>query len=102
MCLIFEWDYAKNQINQKKQGLSFELARHVFAGPSALSIQDRLEGGEWRWQTLGMIAGQIVLLVARTARERDEGGQWVEVIRVISARKADKKERNRYEKAKFS
>lgn len=65
--------------------------------PFALTVQDRVEGGEQRWQTLGMVAGHVLLLVAHTIRDEDESGQPIEIIRIISARKADRKERRRYE-----
>lgn len=90
----FEWDETKNQINQHKHGLSFELASLVFDDPYAFSVQDRLEDGEERWQTLGLIGWVLVVLVAHTVRFGEE-----EVIRIISARKATKAERKRYDEA---
>ena len=57
-------------------------------------MQNRFEGGERRWQTLGRVGDYVVLLVAHTVSEADEGA---EVNRSISARAADCKERNRYE-----
>ena len=56
--------------------------------------QDRIENGEQRWQTIGMVDGHLVLLVAHTVGADDDG---TEVIGIISARKADQKERKRYE-----
>ena len=53
----------------------------------------RIEAGEQRWQTLGQIHGVTILLVIHTMTE--EGP--VEVIRIISARKATRSERKRYE-----
>jgi len=91
----FEWDEAKNRRNAAKHGISFGTAQLVFEDPRALSVQDRIVEGEQRWQTLGMIAGVLVALVAHTCRE--EGGE--EVIRIISARKATPKERSAYEEA---
>jgi len=44
-----------------------------------------------------MVAGHVLLLVAHTIRDEDESGQPIEIIRIISARKADRKERRRYE-----
>ena len=61
--------------------------------PGIFSRQDRYENGEYRWQTLGLVHGIIVIMVAHSVRF--ESG--TEVIRIISARKADSKERNRYE-----
>ena len=94
----FEWDENKNRANKRKHGVDFETALRVFADPFALSGQDRIEDGEERWQTLGFVEGHILLLVAHTFREEtvDESAV-VEVVRIISARKADRNERRRYE-----
>ena len=97
MKLRFEWDPAKAAGNLRKHGVSFEIALRVFADPFALTVQDRIEGGEQRWQTLGMVAGHVLLLVAHTIRDEDEDGQPIEIIRIISARAADRSERRRYE-----
>jgi uncharacterized protein (DUF4415 family)/uncharacterized DUF497 family protein len=50
----FEWDELKAKSNARKHGVRFEDAMLVFADPYALVEQDRLEGGELRWQTLGL------------------------------------------------
>jgi Ribonuclease toxin, BrnT, of type II toxin-antitoxin system len=50
----YEWDENKNDSNLEKHGLSFETASLVFDDPNALSIPDRIENGEERWQTIGM------------------------------------------------
>lgn len=97
MRVRFEWDLDKSAGNLRKHRVSFGTALRVFADPFALSEQDRVEGGEQRWQTLGMVEGRVLLLVAHTIRDEDEAGQPVEVIRIISARAADRKERRRYE-----
>ena len=74
--------------------MNFETATRVFAAPFALIEQDRIENGEHRWQTLGIVEGYLLLLVAHTTLD-GEGGS--EVIRIISARRAEPKERKRYE-----
>jgi uncharacterized protein len=89
----FEWDDAKAKWNARKHGVRFEDAMLVFSDPYALVNQDRLEGGELRWQTLGLGGGIVLLLVAHAVR--DERGD--ETIRIISARKAIRKERQRYD-----
>lgn len=94
MNIFFEWDEAKDRSNLNKHQVSFEIAARVFLDPLALSVQDRIEGGEYRWQTLGVVDGYLLLLVAHTVRQSDES----EIIEIISARKADKKERAYYEK----
>ncbi len=93
----FEWDPAKAAANLRKHGVSFEIAMRAFADPFAFTEQDRIEGGEVRWQTLGMVEGRVLLLVAHTVGDEDEDGEPVEIIRIISARAADRKERRRYE-----
>lgn len=93
MNIEFEWDAEKALINLRKHHVSFEIATRVFLDPLALSHQDRIENGEHRWQTLGMVDGCLLLLVAHTVR--NENG--AEIIRLISARRADKKERKYYE-----
>lgn len=97
MRIRFEWDPSKAAGNVRKHGVSFEIAMRVFADPFALMAQDRIEGGELRWYTLGMVDDYVLLLVAHTTQEVDEGGEPVEIIRIISARAADRKERRRYE-----
>lgn len=97
MVIRFEWDPDKAESNLRKHGVSFETAARVFADPFALSEQDRIEGGEPRWRTLGLVADYCLLLVAHTVCDEDEEGGAVEIIRIISARKADRKERRRYE-----
>lgn len=90
----FEWDPAKAESNLRKHRVSFEIATRAFADPFVMSWQDRIEGGEYRWQTLGLVEGYLLLLVAHTFRDDDE---CVDVIRIISARRAEPKERKRYE-----
>ncbi len=83
----FEWNQDKDRLNQAKHKLSFETACLVFNDPHHLSIQDRYEHNEARWNTLGMIDGVVLILVAHTVVEDDSE----EVIRIISARKATRK-----------
>ena len=92
----FEWDEAKAKTNERKHGVRFEDAMLVFADPYALVNQDRLEGGELRWQTLGLVGGIVLLLVAHTVRSEEQD----EIIRIISARRAVRKERKRYDESR--
>lgn len=94
MTTRFEWDPVKADLNLRKHRVSFEIATRVFSDPSALVEQDRYENGEYRWQALGLVDGYLLLLVAHTVRDDEDGS---EVIRIISARRAEPKERNRYE-----
>src|SRR3546814_9170520 len=94
---LFRSHPAKAESNLRKHGISFETAASAFADPFALSVHDRIEGGEQRWQTLGLVEGHLLLLVDHTVAEDDDDGEYVEIIHIISARKADRKERRRYE-----
>ncbi|WP_258584544.1 BrnT family toxin [Mesorhizobium sp. AR02] len=78
--------------NLRKHGVSFEVAARAFLDPFALTVQDRVEEGEYRWQTIGAVDGTLVLLIAHADREED----GIEVIRIISARLATPKERRSY------
>lgn len=89
----FEWNEAKNRQNLATHRISFETATLVFDDPHALSYQDRFVDDEDRWQTFGMVGG-IVLMVANIFWEEEDGE---EVIRIISARRANAHERNIYE-----
>lgn len=86
----FTWDEHKNRVNQRKHGISFETAISVFDDPFHVSRQDREKDGEARWQTIGMIRGVQVLLVAHTVEDEHN------VIRILSARKATPPERRIY------
>ena len=91
---LFEWDDKKTNFNFRKHGIRFVDAARVFDDPLAVTVQDRVENSEQRWQTVGMVAGYLLLLVAHTVRFEDDG---IEVVRIISARRVDRAERRRYE-----
>ena len=94
----FTWDENKNIFNQRKHdGIAFGVAARVFRDPLRLTRQDRIEGYEMRWQTIGSVYGVAVLLVAHTITEEDADGTLIETIRIISARRATRSERKRYE-----
>ncbi|MDO8416651.1 MAG: BrnT family toxin [Agitococcus sp.] len=88
-----EWDKRKAAANIKKHGVYFEDAALVFDDPYQYARLDRVEGNEARWQTLGKAGGAVILLVAHTHIDSD--GQ--EIVRIISARRAERKERKTYE-----
>jgi uncharacterized DUF497 family protein len=90
----FEWDDEKAETNYRKHGIRFVEAARVFDDPFSLSEKDRIENGEQRWQTIGMTGGCLLLLVAHTVRFEDED---IEVVRIISARRVNRKERKHYE-----
>ena len=89
----YVWDQTKAIANIRKHGIAFETAIQVFADPFHVSLQDRVENGEYRWQTLGNVNGCALVLVAHTWTDHD----GVETVRIISARRAEKQERKRYE-----
>jgi uncharacterized DUF497 family protein len=90
----FEWDEQKNRANRREHGVSFETAQRVFDDSLQLSRLDYEENEEERWQTIGLIEGEVVLVVAHTYRQQGDD----EIIRIISARKATRHERRHYEK----
>ena len=90
----FAWDEGKNRINKRKHGVSFETASLVFDDPHHLTRQDREVDSEPRWQTIGIVNGVHLLLVAHTVNEYDDE------IRIVSARKATRSERSLYAQGK--
>ena len=91
---MFSWDEIKNESNQHKHGISFEIAQLVFDDPLHITRQDRIENDEQRWQTIGMAGGIVLLLVAHTWSETENDAEH---IRIISARRTTKLERRIYE-----
>lgn len=87
----FAWDENKNRINRKKHGLDFAEASTVFFDDRAILFDDP-EHSEYedRFLLLGMSEKANVCLVCHCYRDSDT------VIRIISARKATKKEADRY------
>ena len=98
----YEWDEKKNLGNQRKhQGISFELATLVFEDRNCFVVLDRIDQtGEHRWHAIGQVRIEpgvaAVLLVVHTHREEHYGE---EIIRIISARRAEKHEVHRYQAA---
>jgi len=91
----FEWDERKNSINQEKHGVSFEEAKEVFDDALQISKLDhRFNYFEERWITIGATKKKHILVVANLFFSDD--GE--EIIRIISARKANNRERKSYEK----
>ena len=89
----FTWDERKNRANRRKHDISFETALLVFDDPYHMSRQDREVEGEVRWQTIGMVNGDHIVMVAHTVERTDDSE---ETIRIISARKATPQERRIY------
>lgn len=91
----FEWDENKNKENIKKHGVSFQDAQEVFDDPFHLSLLDkRFDYFDERWITIGITKGQQIVVVGHLYYF-DERGE--EIVRIITARKGTKKERENYE-----
>lgn len=84
----FEWDEAKNLENIRKHEIDFADVPEMFDGPMLIELDTRFDYGEDRWFGIGFL-GNGVAVVVWTERRND-------VIRIISARRA-----NRYERQKF-
>ena len=90
--LRFEWDPGKAPANLRKHGVSFEEARTVFLDENALLRPDEdHSAGEDRFVLLGLSGRLRTLVVCHCYRHENE------VIRLISARKANSLERRQYE-----
>ncbi len=90
----FEWDSRKNEVNQRKQGISFEEACEVFEDPLQIALLDkRFSYFEERWITIGRTSRARLVVAAHFYFNAD--GE--EVIRIISAREATSNERKQYE-----
>jgi uncharacterized DUF497 family protein len=89
----FDWDERKNEANRKKHGVWFEEAQQVFDDPGALMFHDvEHSDDEDRFIMLGLSISARVLVVVFCERHKGQ------IIRIISARIAKKKEIKRYEK----
>ncbi len=89
--LQFAWDSNKNSVNKQKHGLSFEEAVTAFRDENAVVFADPDHSElEDRYLLLGVSSQLRVLVVCHCYRQNDE------VIRIISARKANKKEQASY------
>ena len=88
----FKWDKNKAATNEKKHGVSFSEATTVFGDPLELTIEDtKHSSGEYRFLSIGKSSAGNLLVVSYTEREKN-------LIRIISARKATRKELKYYEK----
>ena len=88
------WDQAKNEANLRVHGLSFEAAAFVFDDPLSATREDPYPY-EQRWRTIGMVGGQVVMAVHTWPTFDIETSE--EIGRIISARKATRREREVYE-----
>lgn len=85
--VVVEWDTAKNKSNLAKHGISFDIASLVFADPHRIEYYDRLHSEkEDRYITIGLVNDLIA--VVYTERQK--------AVRIISARRAAKAEKEIY------
>ena len=85
----FEWDEAKNLENIRKRRIDFADVPDMFDGSMLVELDERTDYGEDRWIGIGFL-GNGVAVVVWTERQGD-------VIRIISARRANRYERQRFE-----
>lgn len=88
--LYFEWDERKRQTNIKKHGIDFADVTSIFYEEDTVIIQDPELYDELRYIALGMDVKSRVVVVVHVYRDSD-------VIRIISARSADRTERQQWE-----
>jgi hypothetical protein len=89
--MTFEWDARKAAQNAAKHGVPFEYAARVFLDPQRLdAVDERRDYGEERRLTIGRIEGRLYV-IAYTPRSG--------IIRLISARKANERERRQHDEA---
>ena len=89
--LIFEWDEQKAQKNEQKHGISFKEAQTAFEDENArLTFDPDHSQDEERYILLGMSAVLRILVVCHVYRQNDE------LVRIISARRANKREKQQY------
>ena len=87
----FDWDSDKNALNQRKHKMRFEDAIKIFANENELVTRfNGIVNGEDRWQSTGMIAGTVILVIHTI----EENG--TEFFIIISARKLKLYERKKY------
>jgi hypothetical protein len=89
----YEWDPGKAKANLRDHSVSFSEAVTVLEDDRALTREDPDALGEQRFVTLGMSAAGSLLVVVYTYREPD-------IIRMISAWKANRRQRVQYEKSR--
>ena len=91
---MFEWDPRKAEVNAAKHGVSFDEAVTVFLDGNALDGPDAQHSrDERRFLRLGRSADRRVLMVSYTLRRTGDA----EAIRIISARRASRRERATYD-----
>lgn len=95
MRYYFEWDSIKAKENIKKHKVSFERAASIFLDPRAITIFDEKHSkSEDRWVTMGIDRTGILLVMVHTFHQKSDDEYK---IRIVSARKATRKETKQYQ-----
>ncbi len=84
----FEWNEIKNATNIKKHKIDFADVPIVFKGATLIDYDDRYDHGEDRWTGIGLLHNLVVVVVFTEPRKN--------IIRIISARKANRNEQEKY------
>ncbi|HAT72148.1 MAG TPA: hypothetical protein DCS63_04970 [Elusimicrobia bacterium] len=90
----FEWDNRKAEQNSLKHGISFEMASFAFDDPYALIVDDKKHSLDEHRQWLIGDSGEKVLVIVFTIRPPNGN------VRIVSARRANRRERRMYEESK--
>ena len=88
--MMFEWDGAKSKANLRERGFDFVYAARIFDNPTLEEDDDRMAYGEQRVRAIGRIENGIFVVVYTWRGP---------VRRIISARPANRKERDDYRQA---
>lgn len=94
----FEWDPRKSESNRRKHGFDFVAVLSVFRDPFKKRDIEGDVDGEIRWRTIGEI-DRVIFVISHTIREEKSGDDEIEIIRIVSARRASRRERQEYEEA---
>ena len=92
--LEFEWDEAKARLNLEKHGVSFLTAAAIFLNERLERVDDREDYGEVRWIALGRVDIEVYRVVYTWRNEN--------LVRIVSAQRADKNEQEIYYREVFS
>jgi len=87
----FEWNPTKNRTNIRDHKIDLADVPPFFSGPMLVELDDREEYGEDRWVGIGFLRNIVIVVVFTEPRS--------DTIRIVSARKANRHERNRYEES---
>ncbi len=87
-CMLYEWDFNKYKTNFENHGIDFRDAGIVFSGPHIIFEDRRKNYGEKRWILYGLLDDAVVNIVYTVRKD---------CIRIISMRRANKRERIKYE-----